>query len=90
MAYTKTIDTALTGGKSVYTSEILTNKFTALQESGDVVFTHETLEDSTVRTTQVWRDEAAFNSFISWLSSSGEGPKMAAYHAANNITPSIS
>ena len=90
MAYTKIIDTALTGGKSVYTSEILTNKFTALKNSGDVVFTNETLENSTVRTTQVWRDEAAFNSFISWLSSSGEGAKMAAYHAANNITPSIS
>jgi hypothetical protein len=90
MAYTKVIDTALTGGKSVYTSETLTNKFTELQNSGDVVFTHETLEDSTVRTTQVWRDEAAFNSFISWLSSSGEGARMAAYHDANNITPSIS
>ena len=90
MAYTKVIDTALTGGKSFYASEILINKFTELQNSGDVVFTHETLEDSTVRTTQVWRDEAAFNSFMSWLSSSGEGARMAAYHVANNITPSIS
>jgi len=90
MAYTKVITTALTGGKSVYTSEILTNKFTALQESGDVVFTHETLEDSTVKTTQVWRDEAAYTSFISWLNSSGELAKMRAHHAANNITPSIS
>lgn len=84
------METALTGGKSVYTSEILRNKFTELQNSGDVVFTHETLEDSTVRTTQVWRDEAAFNSFVSWLSSSGEGARMAAHHAANNITPIIS
>jgi len=90
MAYTKVIDTALTGGKSVYTSEILINKFTELQNSGDVVFTNETLEDSAVRTTQVWRDEAAYNSFISWLSSSGELAKMQAYHAANNITPTIS
>ncbi len=84
------MDTPLAGGKSVYTSEILNNKFTALQESGDVVFTHETLENSTARTTQVWRDEAAFNSFISWLNSSGEGAKMQAYHAANNITPTVS
>ena len=90
MAYTKVVETALTGGKSVYTSEILTNKFIELQNSGDVVFTHETLEDSTVRTTQVWRDEAAYNSFLSWLSSSGELSKMHEYHAANNITPSIS
>jgi len=91
MAYTKIIETALTGGKSVYTSEILTNKFTALQESGDVVLTHATLEDSTVKTTtQVWRDEAAYNSFTSWLSSSGELAKMQAFHAANNITPTIS
>ena len=90
MAYTKVINTALTGGKSVYTSEILTNKFTALQNSGDVVFTNETLEDSTVRTTQVWRDEAAYNSFISWLNSSGELARMQAYHVANNITPTIS
>ncbi len=82
--------TALTGGKSVYTSEILTNKFTELQNSGDVVFTNETLEDSTARTTQVWRDEAAYNSFISWLSSSGELARMQAYHVANNITPTIS
>ena len=84
------MDTPLAGGKSVYTSEILNNKFTALQEAGDVVFTHETLEDSTARTTQVWRDEAAYNSFISWLSSAGELARMQAYHAANNITPSIS
>jgi hypothetical protein len=90
MAYTKVINTALTGGKSVYASEILTNKFTALQNSGDVVFTCETLEDNTVRTTQVWRDEAAYNSFISWLNSSGELASMSAYHVANNITPSIS
>ena len=90
MAYIKVIDTALTGGKSHYTSEILTNKFTELTNSGDVVFTHETLENNFKRTTQTWRDEAAFNSFISWLSSSGEGPKMAAYHSANNITPIIS
>ena len=90
MAYTKVVETALTGGKSSYTSEILTNKFTALQESGDVVFTYETLEDSTVRNTQVWRDEAAYNSFLSWLNSSGELAKMQAYHAANNITPTIS
>ena len=90
MAYTKVISTALTGGKSVYTSEILTNKFTALQNSGDVVFTNETLENSIVRTTQVWRDEAAYNSFVSWLSSSGELSKMQAYHVANNITPTIS
>ena len=90
MAYTKIIDTALTGGKSVYRSEILTNKFTELQNSGDVVFTHETLEDSSVRTTQVWRDEAAYNSFISWLNSSGELAKMQAYHATNSINPIIS
>jgi|688.fasta_scaffold2892353_1 hypothetical protein len=90
MAYTKVMTTALTGGKSVYTSEILTNKFTELQNSGDVVFTNETLEDSTARTTQVWRDEAAYNSFISWLSSSGELARMQAYHVANNITPTIS
>ena len=90
MAYTKVIDTALTGGKSVYTSETLTNKFTELQNSGDVVFTHETLEDSTARTTQVWRDEAAYNSFVSWLNSSGELARMQAYHLANNITPTIS
>jgi hypothetical protein len=90
MAYTKVMETALIGGKSVYASEILTNKFTELQNSGDLTMNHETLEDSTVRTTQVWRDEAAFNSFMSWLSSSGEGAKMAAHHAANNIIPSIS
>ena len=90
MTYIKTVETPLAGGKSVYTSEILTNKFTALQESGDVVFTNETLEDSTVKTTQVWRDEAAFNSFISWLGSSGELAKMQAYHASNNISPTIS
>ena len=90
MAYTKVITTPLAGGKSNYTSDILRNKFTELTNSGDVVFTYETLENGTVRNTQVWRDEAAFNSFISWLSSSGEGPKMAAYHAANNITPRIS
>ena len=84
------MDTPLAGGKSVYTSEILNNKFTALQEAGDVVFTHETLEDSTARTTQVWRDEAAYNSFISWLNSSGELASMSTYHVANNITPSIS
>jgi len=90
MAYTRVIETALTGGKSVYRSEILRNKFTELVNSGDVVFTQEMLEDSTVRNTQVWKDEAAYNSFMSWLSSSGEGARMASYHAANNITPSIS
>ena len=90
MAYTKVVETALTGGKSVYASEILNNKFTELQNSGDVAFTYETLEDSTVKTTQVWRDEAAYNSFISWLNSSGELAKMQAYHAANSITPTIS
>ena len=52
MAYTKIMTTPLTGGKSVYTSEILNNKFTELQNLGDVAFTHETLEDSTVKTTQ--------------------------------------
>ncbi len=83
------METALAGGKSVYTSETLINKFAELQNSGDVVCTHETLEDNTRRTTQVWRDEAAFNSFISWLSSSGEGAKMSAYHSANNIIPII-
>jgi hypothetical protein len=90
MAYTKVVETALTGGKSVYKSATLDNKFTELQNSGDLTMIYETLEDSTVRTTQAWRDEAAYNSFIAWLSSSGEGPKMAAHHAANNITPIIS
>jgi hypothetical protein len=90
MAYTKVLETALTGGKSLYASEILKNKFTELRNSGDVVFTYETLEDSTVRTTQVWRDEAAYNSFISWLRSSGEGARMEAHHVANNINPIIS
>ena len=90
MAYTKVVETALTGGKSAYASEILKNKFTELANSGDVVITHETLENSNVRTTMVWRDEAAYNSFRSWLSSSGEGPKIVAYHAANNITPILS
>ncbi len=90
MAYTKVIDTALTDGKSHYTSEILTNKFTELKNSGDVVFTHEALENNVKRNTQVWRDEAAYNSFVSWLSSSGELAKMQAYHVANNITPIVS
>ncbi len=89
MAYTKVIETPLAGGKSVYTSEILTNKFTELRKSGDVVFTNENLVDGTARTTQVWRDAAAYNSFVSWLSSSGELAKMQAYHSANNITPTI-
>ena len=90
MAYTKVVETALTGGKSFYTSEILTNKFIELQNSGDLTMIHETLPNGNKKTTQTWRDESAYNSFISWLSSSGELSKMHEYHAANNITPSIS
>jgi len=90
MAYTKVIETALTGGKSFYTSEILTNKFIELQNSGDLIMIDETLPNGNKKTTQTWRDESAYNSFISWLNSSGELSKMHEYHAANNITPSIS
>ena len=90
MAYIKVIETALTGGKSVYTSETLINKFIELQNSGDLTMIGETLPNGNKKTTQTWRDESAYNSFISWLNSSGELARMSAYHAANNITPIIS
>lgn len=86
MTYTRTTEIVLTGGKSGYTSEILVNKFTELTNSGDLTITKETLSNGNKKFIQVWRDESAFNSFLSWLISSGEGEKMQAYRIANNIT----
>jgi hypothetical protein len=90
MAYTKIFNTPLAGGKSAYVSVILTNKITELHTSQDLTTTYEVLPDGTAKCVQVWKDEAAYNSFISWLGSSGELSKMQAYHAANNITPIVS
>ena len=90
MAYTKVVETVLTGGKSFYTSEILTNKIVELHTAGDLTMTNEVLSNGTNKCVQVWKDEAAYNSFMSWLGSSGELSKMQAYHVANNITPTIS
>ena len=90
MAYTKLVETPLAGGKSAYTSVILTNKFGELLGSGDLTMTYEVLPDGTAKATQVWKDEATYNSFTSWLASSGELAKMQAHHSANNITPVIS
>lgn len=86
MAYTKIIESTIEEGKSAYTSVTLANKFTELQNSGDLTITYEILSNGNKRTTQAWRDESTFNSFISWLNSSGELAKMQAYHSSNNIT----
>jgi hypothetical protein len=86
MTYTQTTEIALTGGKSGYTSAILNNKFTELTNSGDLTMSEETLSNGNKKFIQVWKDETTFNSFLSWLLSSGEGAKMEAYRIANNIT----
>ena len=90
MAYTKVVETALEEGKSVYTSETLTNKFTELQNLGDLTMTYETLPNGNKKTTQIWKNESIYNSFISWLNSSGELSKMQTYHSTNNINPVVS
>ena len=86
MAYIKVYETSLTGGKSAYTSEILTNKFIELINSGDLIATSETLPNGNRRDTETWRDVAAFNSYRAWMLSSGESLKIIAYNTANNIT----
>ena len=86
MAYIKVYETSLTGGKSAYTSEILTNKYKELINSGDVRVTSETLSNGNRRDTETWRDEAAFNSYLAWVRSSGENLRISAYNTANNIT----
>ena len=90
MAYIKVVEVAVAEGKTVYTSELLTNKFNELVASGDLTNTHEILENGNKRTTQSWIDEAAYNSFISWLNSSGEYERMQQYHRDNNLNPVVS
>ena len=86
MAYIKVYETSLTGGKSAYTSEILTNKFKELINSGDLRVTSETLPNGNKKDTETWRDEAAFNSYLAWIRSSGENLRISTYNTANNIT----
>ena len=86
MAYIKVYETSLTVGQSSYTSEILTNKFIELINSGDLRVTSETLSNGNRKDTETWRDEAAFNSYIAWVRSSGENLRISAYNTANNIT----
>ena len=90
MAHTKIIETALPEGKAVYTSELLTSKFEELVASGDLVITNETLENGNKKSTHVWKDDAAYASFISWLTSSGELARMQQYHSDNGINPIVS
>ena len=87
MAYIKVYETSFIVGKPYYTSEILNNKIIELKNSGDIMsVTVETLPNGNRKDTMTWRDEATYNSFVSWVISTGESTKLSAYNTANNIT----
>jgi len=83
MTYTKIFETPSSVVTPHYTSEILRDKFTELTNSGDVTQINETLSNGNKKSTQVWRDEATYNTFKSWLNSSGELARQTAYYEAN-------
>jgi len=73
-------------GKSEYTSTALRNKIAELRTSGDIISINRViLSETQTKITTTWKDEVSYNTFKSFMTTSGEKDKLNEYALTNLI-----
>jgi hypothetical protein len=86
MPYTKEFIFTIPEGKTLYQSETITNKMHELRTSGDLISVNVvTISPTQKKSTMVWKDINAFETWTTWFNLSGEKEKAVGYMSTNNI-----
>ena len=72
-------------GKTIYTNSLLTDKIQEMTNSGDIVSREAIISGIFNYTITTYRDQAAYQSYMTWRESSGIRELQEVYEAANNI-----